>query len=588
MQKTEDAIYAKNFRLEDKTSYRDLLDVKSAIDYYWMQEISKNGDAFVTTSTYLYKKRNGKLYWGPLWDFDYVAWGSTEYEYLDYEGFVQNNSEYWFGRLLEDDSFVKELTGRWPAIKEKLLALCAEGGALDQYYSQMEVSQRYNEEKWGMNSFEMEEEGEWKPLSFAEERERLKKWILGRTSWIDENLSSLAPEKFTVKFMVDGKVYDKETVAAGKTIQGLPKQPVKKGYIFTGWYGKLDGDEVKVDSGFEVSSNLTVKARWVKKNKAKPVKKLYLQQRDVYIPMWEEFYIEYDILPLDASIKDVSWKSSNEKVARVDKEGRVETLKYGTAKITGTCHNGVKASFTLHVREVDFAEPENISFAKSSLIVQTGKWKKLGVNIFPKENYGGEVGFISVDPEIAEVTATGVVVGKKEGATAVILYSNYFGKVKMWGKCSVTVENPLRKGKKFTDSGLKYQITKLGKNASVACIGMEKTSHGKVRIPNTVRYKGKKYQVTSLGKGAFLGTKVTSVVLGSNITSIGQKAFSNCKKLSSITIKSSSLAKVGSKAIKGISRKAVIKVPKKKSKAYRKLFTPSTGYRRQTMKIRGR
>ncbi len=587
VQKTEDAIYAKDFRLKDKTSYRDLLDVKSAVDYYWIQEISKNGDAFVTTSTYLYKKRNGKLYWGPLWDFDYVAWGSTEYEYLDYEGFMHNNSDYWFGRLMEDDSFVREMTGRWPAIKDKLLAFCEKGGALDQYYSQIEVSQRYNEEKWGMNSFDMEEEGEWKPLSFAEERERLRKWVLARTSWIDKNLSGLAPQKFTVKYMVDGKVYSKETVAAGRAIQGLPKQPVKKGYLFTGWYGKADGAEVKVDSGFEVFGNLTVKARWVKKNKVKPVKKLYLQQKEVYVPSWEEFSIAYDVLPLDASVTDVSWKSSNEKVALVDENGRVETLEYGTAKITGTCHNGVKASFTLHVSAIDFIQPEKISFGKSSLTVDAGGWKKLGVKIFPKECFGGELGFLSVDPKIAEVTAAGVVLGKKKGSTTVIIYNNYYGKVKMWGKCTVTVKSALRRGKVFADFGLKYRIMKLGKDASVSCIGLEKASPKKVNIPDTVSYQGKKFRVSSVGKGAFSGTRATSVVLGRNITAVGDQAFANCKNLSSITVKGSRLKKVGGKALKGIGKKAVIKVPKKKHKAYRRLFTPSTGYRRQTMKIRG-
>lgn len=60
---------------------------------------------------------------GPLWDFDYVAWGDTDYsEELDVYGFVQSEQT-WFARLLEDRAFAEKLAARWPAIKAKLLEL---------------------------------------------------------------------------------------------------------------------------------------------------------------------------------------------------------------------------------------------------------------------------------------------------------------------------------------------------------------------------------------------------------------------------------------------------------------------------------
>ena len=67
-------------KLADK-DWRDYMDEQSYIDYYLIQEISKNGDAY-GGSTYLYKERNGLLYWGPVWDFDFVAWGAPETDYL--------------------------------------------------------------------------------------------------------------------------------------------------------------------------------------------------------------------------------------------------------------------------------------------------------------------------------------------------------------------------------------------------------------------------------------------------------------------------------------------------------------------------
>lgn len=68
------------------------MDVASTVYYYLIQEFSMNGDGYVSTSTYLYKPRNGKLFWGPLWDFDYVAWGSTEYDDFSTTGWTENSN----------------------------------------------------------------------------------------------------------------------------------------------------------------------------------------------------------------------------------------------------------------------------------------------------------------------------------------------------------------------------------------------------------------------------------------------------------------------------------------------------------------
>ena len=62
------------------------------------------------------------------------------------------------------------------------------------------------------------------------------------------------------------------------------------------------------------------------------------------------------------------------------------------------------------------------------------------------------------------------------------------------------------------------------------------------------------------------------VTIGSKVTTIGKQAFNGCKVLPSITISSKVLKTVGSSALKGISAKAVIKVPAAKLTAYQKLL----------------
>nr|MCR4650553.1 leucine-rich repeat domain-containing protein [Lachnospiraceae bacterium] len=65
---------------------------------------------------------------------------------------------------------------------------------------------------------------------------------------------------------------------------------------------------------------------------------------------------------------------------------------------------------------------------------------------------------------------------------------------------------------------------------------------------------------------------LTKVKIPENVETIGTKAFYNAKKLRTVTIKSTELEHVGKNALKGIHKKAVIKVPKSRKKFYQKLF----------------
>lgn len=95
----------------------------------------------------------------------------------------------------------------------------------------------------------------------------------------------------------------------------------------------------------------------------------------------------------------------------------------------------------------------------------------------------------------------------------------------------------------------------------------------KVSIPDTVKIDGYTYQVTEIAAKAFRkNTKLTKVTIGKKIKKIGSLAFDGCKKLKNVTVKSTALKGIGKNAFKGISKKAKITVPKKKYKAYAKLF----------------
>ncbi|MEE0705840.1 MAG: leucine-rich repeat domain-containing protein [Adlercreutzia sp.] len=159
----------------------------------------------------------------------------------------------------------------------------------------------------------------------------------------------------------------------------------------------------------------------------------------------------------------------------------------------------------------------------------------------------------------------------------------------------------LKKGTTFTVGSLKYKVTKAGASgkAEVQVVGSSKSKKklaGTLKIPATVKYAKVSCKVTSIkakafksyakikkvtlgsnlktiGAGAFQGcTKLTTVTIGKSVTTVGSSAFKSCKNLKKVTISSSKIKKLGSSAFKGTSKKAVVKAPAKKVKAYTKLL----------------
>ena len=141
---------------------------------------------------------------------------------------------------------------------------------------------------------------------------------------------------------------------------------------------------------------------------------------------------------------------------------------------------------------------------------------------------------------------------------------------------TVTPTPSVSVGTKITDkkTGNVYKVTSSRSSSqTVAFIGNKvKTS---VTIPTTIKIKGATYKVTEISTNAFKNNrKLKKVVIGQNIVRIGKNAFYGCKKLTSITIKSSRLTlnNIGKNAFKNTSPKATVKVPKKQKALYNQIL----------------
>ena len=145
------------------------------------------------------------------------------------------------------------------------------------------------------------------------------------------------------------------------------------------------------------------------------------------------------------------------------------------------------------------------------------------------------------------------------------------GQNKIW---QTKVNAALKIGAKAVDKKTKatYKVTT---SNTVQYVKASSKKANTVKVPSTITVNGVKCQVTSIAPKAMKGNKkLKKVIIPSSIRTIGTQAFAGCKNLKNITIQTPYLTKksVGAKAFKGISNKAVIKVPKKQLKAYQKLL----------------
>ena len=128
--------------------------------------------------------------------------------------------------------------------------------------------------------------------------------------------------------------------------------------------------------------------------------------------------------------KVVSWKSSNKKVASVDKNGKVKGLKAGkTATITVQLQSGLKKSFKVKVQKKNVATKSlkvvNVSTGKkvsSKVSLKRKQTLKLATTVSPITSKE-KVKYSSSNKKVVSVSAKGVIKAKKKGKATITVKS---------------------------------------------------------------------------------------------------------------------------------------------------------------------
>jgi hypothetical protein len=183
--KVEEVLYSDSFSEQD-FGYHKYLNIETLVNWYLVNEILKNNDAFFVNSVYFYKDRNEKLSMGPVWDFD-IAVGNIYYNGNDNpEGWWVKNSS-WFNRLFEDPDFTKRIKSRWNELKnEEVFTL---NDFIDNMAKELQYSQQSNFVKWDILNKNV-----WPNTvvtgSYDGEIQYMKQWLEKRIKWMDAQINN--------------------------------------------------------------------------------------------------------------------------------------------------------------------------------------------------------------------------------------------------------------------------------------------------------------------------------------------------------------------------------------------------------------
>jgi hypothetical protein len=168
------------------SGYAKYIDIDSFIDYYLINEITKNVDAKDYSSIYINVKPGEKIKMGPIWDFD-LAFGNNNYSDCEFPtGFWIKRSG-WYSRLFQDPTFVAKVKIRFAYYKEKQPILLKN---IDNYAILLDNTQEQNDVIWDLIGNKV-----WPNAvvfdTYKEEVDYLKSWYIERMNWLDTAINNL-------------------------------------------------------------------------------------------------------------------------------------------------------------------------------------------------------------------------------------------------------------------------------------------------------------------------------------------------------------------------------------------------------------
>lgn len=180
IQAFEDALYANNFKTTYKgkeVSWLDFVDAESLAQFFLVSDFFKNEIGY--KSTYMYLDIDGKLTFGPVWDFDFAAGSNSPWGTQTTSGW-HCQSRPWFSRMMKDPEFAKVVFQVYPTFQEQIQKILVDGGIMDTAHDYLKEAAAQNSALW------------FYKRGFEEDFSWLKDWITYRLKWYAPQFTDLS------------------------------------------------------------------------------------------------------------------------------------------------------------------------------------------------------------------------------------------------------------------------------------------------------------------------------------------------------------------------------------------------------------
>ncbi len=144
VKEAETALYGPQF-MDPSNGFRKYFDEESIIKWYIVNELFKSVDSYGYASIYIYKQRNGKLSFGPVWDFDLSAGNATQ------EPLCMDPIEFyvvfhkWIWQMYQDPAFKQKIHDVWKQYRTPIFNQLT---LIDQEVALLDKSQKANFLLW--------------------------------------------------------------------------------------------------------------------------------------------------------------------------------------------------------------------------------------------------------------------------------------------------------------------------------------------------------------------------------------------------------------------------------------------------------
>jgi hypothetical protein len=188
----EQALWGPNSTDPD-LGYAAYIDVESWIDHHLLRVLSRETDALFY-SEHLVKPRDGKLTFGPAWDFDRSAgsegshvktaegWNSTAINMFGYG---------WWGKLFQDPNFNQAWHDRWQELRATVFSDANLTAVAEAHAAEVTEAQARNSQRWPGVAPDGGDYAELGLTGWDAEVSHLQGWLIARANWITSQLVPL-------------------------------------------------------------------------------------------------------------------------------------------------------------------------------------------------------------------------------------------------------------------------------------------------------------------------------------------------------------------------------------------------------------